>query len=103
MRSNSCSTRNIIPTPLTFISGSLPNNMASALASPNPTRRKLLHGCRRMYGVAEVHGCRGSVVFSGSAAQVESAFHTQIHTYKIGMKFITPTRAIPKSPRPSPE
>jgi subtilase family serine protease len=34
--------------------------------------------------VAEVTAGRGSVVFSGSAAQVESAFHTQIHTYKIG-------------------
>jgi len=34
--------------------------------------------------VAEVTAGRGSVVFSGSAAQVESAFHTQIHTYEIG-------------------
>jgi pseudomonalisin len=33
--------------------------------------------------VEEVTAGRGSVVFSGSAAQVESAFHTQIHTYKI--------------------
>ncbi|MGA2020387.1 MAG: protease pro-enzyme activation domain-containing protein [Candidatus Sulfotelmatobacter sp.] len=34
--------------------------------------------------VAEVTPGLGSVVFSGSAEQVESAFHTQIHTYKIG-------------------
>ena len=30
------------------------------------------------------HGWTRSIVFSGTAAQVESAFHTQIHTYKIG-------------------
>jgi pseudomonalisin len=34
--------------------------------------------------VEEVTAGRGSIVFSGSAAQVQSAFHTQIHTYKIG-------------------
>jgi subtilase family serine protease len=34
--------------------------------------------------VEEVEAGRRSIVFSGSAAQVESAFHTQIHTYKIG-------------------
>jgi pseudomonalisin len=34
--------------------------------------------------VEEVTAGHGSVVFSGTAAQVESAFHTQIHTYKIG-------------------
>jgi pseudomonalisin len=34
--------------------------------------------------VEEVTAGRGSIVFSGTAAQVESAFHTQIHTYKIG-------------------
>lgn len=34
--------------------------------------------------VEEVTAGRLSVVFSGTAAQVESAFHTQIHTYKIG-------------------
>ena len=34
--------------------------------------------------VEEVSAGRRSIVFSGSAAQVESAFHTQIHTYKIG-------------------
>src|ERR1022692_2930568 len=71
MRSISCSMRSIILSPLTFINGSLRNNMASALASPKPTQRRLLHGC-------------GSIVFSGSAEQVESAFHTQIHSYKIG-------------------
>ncbi len=34
--------------------------------------------------VEEVTAGRHSIVFSGSAAQVESAFHTQIHAYKIG-------------------
>jgi subtilase family serine protease len=34
--------------------------------------------------VEEVTAGRRSIVFSGSAAQVESAFHTQIHTYKVG-------------------
>jgi pseudomonalisin len=34
--------------------------------------------------VEEVTAGRRSMVFSGTAAQVESAFHTQIHTYKIG-------------------
>ena len=34
--------------------------------------------------VEEVTAGRRSIVFSGSAAQVESAFHTQIHAYKIG-------------------
>ncbi len=34
--------------------------------------------------VEEVTAGRRSVIFSGGAAQVESAFHTQIHAYKIG-------------------
>ena len=34
--------------------------------------------------VEEVTAGRGSIVFSGTADQVESAFHTQIHTYRIG-------------------
>jgi pseudomonalisin len=34
--------------------------------------------------VEEVTAGRRSIVFSGNAAQVLSAFHTQIHTYKIG-------------------
>jgi len=34
--------------------------------------------------VEEVTAGRRSIVFTGTAAQVESAFHTQIHTYKIG-------------------
>jgi subtilase family serine protease len=34
--------------------------------------------------VEEVTAGRRSIVFSGTAGQVESAFHTQIHTYKIG-------------------
>jgi pseudomonalisin len=34
--------------------------------------------------VEEVTASRRSIVFSGAAAQVESAFHTRIHAYKIG-------------------
>ncbi|MFZ0771226.1 MAG: protease pro-enzyme activation domain-containing protein [Candidatus Sulfotelmatobacter sp.] len=34
--------------------------------------------------VEEVTAARRSIVFTGTASQVESAFHTQIHTYKIG-------------------
>ncbi|MFZ0761726.1 MAG: S53 family peptidase [Candidatus Sulfotelmatobacter sp.] len=34
--------------------------------------------------VEEVTAGRRSIVFSGTAAQVEAAFHTQIHAYKIG-------------------
>jgi pseudomonalisin len=34
--------------------------------------------------VEEVTAGHRSIVFSGSAAQVEAAFHTQIHSYKIG-------------------
>ena len=34
--------------------------------------------------VEEVTAGRRAIVFSGSAAQVESAFHTQIHAYRIG-------------------
>src|SRR5271168_1520504 len=32
--------------------------------------------------VEEVTAGRGSIIFSGTAAQVESAFHSAIHTYK---------------------
>jgi pseudomonalisin len=32
----------------------------------------------------ELTAGRRSIVFNGTAAQVESAFHTSIHTYKIG-------------------
>jgi len=34
--------------------------------------------------VEEVTAGHRSIIFSGTAAQVESAFHTEIHTYKIG-------------------
>src|SRR5579863_7188724 len=34
--------------------------------------------------VEEIAAGRRSIVFSGTAAQVQAAFHTQIHTYKIG-------------------
>ena len=39
-----------------------------------------MHGMR----VDEVTPGHRSIVFSGTAGQVESAFHTQIHTYKVG-------------------
>ena len=34
--------------------------------------------------VEEVTAGRRSIIFSGTAAQVQTAFHTAIHTYKIG-------------------
>jgi len=34
--------------------------------------------------VEEITAGRRSIVFSGAAAQVESAFHTRVHSYKIG-------------------
>jgi pseudomonalisin len=34
--------------------------------------------------VEEITGGRRAIVFSGTAAQVEGAFHTQIHTYNVG-------------------
>ena len=34
--------------------------------------------------VEEIAAGRRSIVFSGTAAQVQAAFHTQVHTYKIG-------------------
>lgn len=34
--------------------------------------------------VEEITAGRGSLLFSGTAAQVESAFHTQIHSYQVG-------------------
>lgn len=36
------------------------------------------------FDVEEVAAGRGSIVFSGNAAQVLQAFHTQIHSYRIG-------------------
>jgi len=36
------------------------------------------------FEVEEVTAGRRSIIFSGTAAQVQSAFHTQIRTYKIG-------------------
>ena len=36
------------------------------------------------FEMEEVTAGRRSIIFSGTAAQVQSAFHTQIHTYKIG-------------------
>jgi len=48
--------------------------------------------------VAEVTAGRGSVVFSGSAAQVESAFTPRFIPTRLAMKFITPTRGDPEIP-----
>jgi pseudomonalisin len=48
------------------------------------------HGpdCRMVQGqgmeVEEVTVGRRSIIFSGTSAQVQAAFHTEIHTYKIG-------------------
>ena len=36
------------------------------------------------FEVEEVTAGRRSIIFSGTASQVQSAFHTQIHSYKIG-------------------
>ena len=48
--------------------------------------------------VEEVTAGRRSIVFSGTAAQVESAFHTQIHTYKIGSELHHANATDPKIP-----
>jgi subtilase family serine protease len=54
----------------------------------------------QMHGmeVEEVTAGRRAIVFSGTAAQVESAFHTQIHTYKIGGELHHANATDPKIP-----
>jgi pseudomonalisin len=48
--------------------------------------------------VEEVTAGRRSIIFSGSAAQVESAFHTQIHAYKIGKELHHANASEPEIP-----
>jgi subtilase family serine protease len=48
--------------------------------------------------VEELTAGRGSIVFSGSAVQVESAFHTQIHTYNIGAEIHHANASDPEIP-----
>ncbi len=48
--------------------------------------------------VEEVTAGRRSIVFSGTAAQVQAAFHTQIHTYKIGSEVHHANAAEPQIP-----
>lgn len=49
--------------------------------------------------VEELTAGRRSIVFSGSAAQVESAFHTSIHTYKIGAEVHHANASDPEIPK----
>ncbi len=48
--------------------------------------------------VEEVTGGHRSIVFSGTAEQVESAFHTQIHAYKIGREIHHANASDPEIP-----
>ena len=50
--------------------------------------------------VEEVTAGRRSVIFSGAASQVESAFHTQIHAYKIGNQLHHANARDPQIPCP---
>ena len=52
--------------------------------------------------VEELTTGRRSIVFSGTAAQVESTFHTRIIPTRLAQKSITPTPAILKFPKRSP-
>jgi subtilase family serine protease len=49
--------------------------------------------------VEELSAGRRSIVFSGTAAQVESAFHTVIHTYKIGADIHHANASDPEIPK----
>ena len=49
--------------------------------------------------VEEVTAGRRSIVFSGTVAQVESAFHTAIHTYKIGAEVHHANASDPEIPK----
>src|SRR5579872_3314943 len=49
--------------------------------------------------VEEISGGRRAIVFSGTAAQVESAFHTQIHTYKVGGEIHHANSSDPQIPK----
>ena len=76
--------RNMTPNLLTTISGSRRSSMESALAFPKPTLPRFQHGFKPMaLKVEEVTAGRASIIFSGTAAQVEEAFRTEIHTYNV--------------------
>ena len=81
----SCSTRSTIQSRLTTTSGSLRNNMAERFGVSEADAAQVT-AWLTSYGmeVEELTAGRRSIIFSGTAAEVESAFHTQIHTYKIG-------------------
>jgi pseudomonalisin len=49
--------------------------------------------------VEELSAGRRSIVFSGTASQVESAFHTAIHTYKIGAEVHHANASDPEIPK----
>ena len=49
--------------------------------------------------VEELTAGRRSIVFSGTAAQVEAAFHTSIHTYKIGAEVHHANASDPEIPK----
>ncbi len=49
--------------------------------------------------VEELAAGRRSIVFSGTAAQVESAFHTSIHSYKIGAEVHHANASDPEIPK----
>lgn len=49
-------------------------------------------------GIEEVSAGRLAITFSGTAAQVESAFRTEIHTYKIGDAFYHANASDPEIP-----
>jgi subtilase family serine protease len=49
--------------------------------------------------VEELAAGRRSIVFSGTAAQVESAFHTAIHTYRIGAEVHHANASDPEIPK----
>jgi pseudomonalisin len=49
--------------------------------------------------VEELPAGRRSIVFSGTASQVESAFHTAIHTYKIGAEVHHANASDPEIPK----
>ncbi|MGB7600954.1 MAG: S53 family peptidase [Candidatus Sulfotelmatobacter sp.] len=49
--------------------------------------------------VEEVAAGRRSIIFSGNAAQVESAFHTSIHTYKIAAEVHHANASDPEIPK----
>jgi hypothetical protein len=53
-------------------------------ASPGDVRQLTDWLSAHGFDVEEIPAGSRSIVFSGTAAQVESAFHTQIHTYNVG-------------------